>query len=399
MRYAFGFGCMPVRLLFGSIEKTDMYSNDKRTVITLDAGGTNFVFGAIRANDFVVDPITLPSNAYDLGKCLQTIVEGFQQVMDRLDDDPVAISFAFPGPADYPHGIIGGFLPNFPSFSDGVALGDFLKDRFDLPVWINNDADLFAYGEALAGALPETNARLEAAGSSKRFHNLLGFTWGTGFGFGMAVDNRLHIGDNSCVEIYCLRNRLYPDSIVEDSVSIRAVRRVYGELSGEADHGLDPRQIYEIAAGDREGDREAAIGAFTEFGRAAGDAFATVASLLDGLIIVGGGLTGARRYIMPALLAEMRGTLGRVPAGERTERLPMSVYDLDDPVQFERFARGESRLLRVYGSERSVTYDPEKRIGIVFSKLGASRAVSLGAYAYALNELDNNAAAHAACRR
>ena len=26
-----------------------MYQTDKRTVITLDAGGTNFVFGAIRA--------------------------------------------------------------------------------------------------------------------------------------------------------------------------------------------------------------------------------------------------------------------------------------------------------------------------------------------------------------
>ena len=31
-----------------------MYSNDNRTVITLDAGGTNFVFGAVRANRFVV---------------------------------------------------------------------------------------------------------------------------------------------------------------------------------------------------------------------------------------------------------------------------------------------------------------------------------------------------------
>ena len=40
-----------------------MYSNDPRTVITLDAGGTNFVFGAIRANQFVTEPVTLPSNA------------------------------------------------------------------------------------------------------------------------------------------------------------------------------------------------------------------------------------------------------------------------------------------------------------------------------------------------
>ena len=105
--------------------------------------------------------------------------------------------------------------------------------------------------------------------------------------------------------------------------------------------------------------------------------------------IVGGGLTGARKYIMPSVLAEMRSTLSQLTEGERTARMPVAVYELDDEAQFERFARGEQRELKVYGSERTVSYDPEKRIGIVFSKLGASRAVSLGAYAFALNELDN----------
>ena len=80
-------------------------------------------------------------------------------------EKPVAISFAFPGPADYPNGIIGGYLPNFPSFREGVALGPFLEAKFGIPVYINNDGDLFAYGEALGGALPEVNARLEALGS------------------------------------------------------------------------------------------------------------------------------------------------------------------------------------------------------------------------------------------
>ena len=100
-----------------------MYRYDNRVVITLDAGGTNLVFGAMQANKFIVDPITLPSNADNLDKCLATMVEGFQAVIDKLEEKPVAISFAFPGPADYPNGIIGGYLPNFPSFREGVALG------------------------------------------------------------------------------------------------------------------------------------------------------------------------------------------------------------------------------------------------------------------------------------
>ena len=89
-----------------------MYEKDRRIVITLDAGGTNFVFGAVQGDRFVVEPITLPSNSDRLDRCLETMVEGFRTVISRLPEQPVAISFAFPGPADYPRGIIGGYLPS-----------------------------------------------------------------------------------------------------------------------------------------------------------------------------------------------------------------------------------------------------------------------------------------------
>ena len=224
-----------------------MYEKDRRIVITLDAGGTNFVFGAVQGDRFVVEPITLPSNSDRLDPCLETMVEGFRTVIGRLPEQPAAISFAFPGPADYPRGIIGGYLPNFPSFRDGVALKDFLEERFGIPTFINNDGDLYAYGEALAGALPEINARLEAAGSAKRFRNLIGYTWGTGFGVGIVSDNRLHIGDNSCVETFCLRHKDLPDINVEEGVSIRAVKRLYAEYAGVDDDTLDPKAIFEIA--------------------------------------------------------------------------------------------------------------------------------------------------------
>lgn len=364
-----------------------MYSNDPRTVITLDAGGTNFVFCAVQGNRYILDPITMPSHADDLDACLETMVEGFQQIIDRLDYLPVAISFAFPGPADYPNGIIGGYLPNFPSFRDGVALGPFLQEKFGLPVFINNDGDLYAFGEALGGALPEVNARLEAAGSPKRYGNLLGYTFGTGFGVGMVVDGRLNRGDNSCVETFCLRHKRMPDVIVEEGVAVRAVKRLYAEYSGRTHHDLEPKDICEIADGLREGDREAARRAFAEFGTVAGDAMATAVTLTDGLIVIGGGITAAHRWFMPSLLAELRGKM-RTLGGEELDRVQMKVYNLDDEAEFAQFARGERRSLRVYGSERTVDYDPQKRIGVMISKLGASRAIAVGAYAFALSMLD-----------
>ena len=175
--------------------------NDERIVLTLDAGGTNMVFGAMKGGSFIGETITQPSNAQDLALCLNGMVEGFKRVIANLGDQkPVAISFCFPGPADYPHGIIGGFLPNFPSFRDGVALGPFLQRQFGIPVYINNDGDLYAYGESIGGALPEVNERLAKAGSAKRYQNLIGYTLGTGLGIGIVVNGQLNRGDNSCVE-------------------------------------------------------------------------------------------------------------------------------------------------------------------------------------------------------
>ncbi|MBC7125676.1 MAG: ROK family protein, partial [Bacteroidales bacterium] len=151
------------------------YRNDNRVVLTLDAGGTNFVFSAIRGMELIGEPITLPSNGDNLDKCLSGIIDGFSSLMNGLTEKPVAISFAFPGPADYPNGIIGD-LGNLPAFRGGVALGPMLEDRFHLPVFINNDGDLFAYGEAIAGFLPFVNQLLAQGGSNKRYRHLLGIT-------------------------------------------------------------------------------------------------------------------------------------------------------------------------------------------------------------------------------
>ena len=368
-----------------------MYKKDNRIVATLDAGGTNFVFGAMKAGEFIIDPVSVPAQSHDLDLCLQNMVNGFRQVFDKLEEKPVAISFAFPGPADYPNGIIGGYLPNFPSFRDGVALGAFLESKFGVPVFINNDGDLFAYGEALCGMLPEINSRLKELGSTKQYKNLIGYTLGTGFGIGVVIDNNLNRGDNSCVETFCLRHRDMPDVIVEDGVAIRAVCRVYGEQSGNPDHGLTPKDICEIADGTREGDQAAAKEAFASLGRVAGAAISTAVTIIDSLVVIGGGVSAASRWIMPALLEEMRSKL-RTLGGDEVNLVQMKVYDLENADEFALFAKGETKKVKVYGEDRYVDYDCQKRVGIAISKLGASKAVSVGAYAFALSELDKKQA-------
>lgn len=362
-----------------------MYSNDKRVVMTLDAGGTNFVFSAIQADKEIVSPKTHPSNSDNLEKCLATIEQGFREVMAELPQAPVAISFAFPGPADYPKGIISD-LPNFPSFRGGVALGPFLEQKFGIPVFINNDGDLFAYGEAIAGVLPDINERLSRAGSIKQYHNLIGVTLGTGFGAGVVINGRLHCGDNSAGgDVWCTRNKKYPDMIAEEGVAIRAVQRVYNEVAGESTM-LSPKDIYDIAEGTKQGNREAAFEAFRQMGEMAGNTLAHAATLVDGIIVIGGGLAGASKYIIPAMLAEMNCNIGTF-AGDVFPRMQMKVYDVDN--DFDAFAKGDKKTVNIPGSDKTICYDSHKRIGIAISKLGASNAIALGAYAFAISKLDS----------
>ena len=109
--------------------------------------------------------------------------------------------------------------------------------------------------------------------------------------------------------------------------------------------------------------------------------------MFDGVIVIGGGITAASKYIKPALLDELRSQMHSI-GGDSFDRVQMKVYDLDNEQEFELFAKGASRDLKVYGSDKVITYDPQKRIGVMFTHIGASTAISLGAYAYALNEID-----------
>ncbi len=364
------------------------FQNDKRTVMTLDAGGTNLVFTAIRGNEQVIEQITLPSNADDLNKCLSNIVEGFLQVKSKLKTRPVAISFAFPGPADYPNGIIGD-LPNLPAFRGGVALGPMLRDKFQLPVFINNDGNLYAYGEAIAGYLPYINDLLAKAGSPKRYKSLLGLTLGTGFGAGIVHDGNLFIGDNSnAAEIWLLRDKLSPKTNVEEHASIRGVRAIYGrEARIKSEDSPAPKDIFEISTGEKQGNKHAALKAFQEMGEAVGDAISNAITLVDGIIVIGGGLAGASEVFLPSIVKEMNGNFVD-SNGKQFRRLVQNVYNLEDKSDLEKFLKGATKEISVYGTNKKMKYDPEMRTGVGISKIGTTRAISLGAYAFALNSLD-----------
>ena len=104
------------------------------------------------------------------------------------------------------------------------------------------------------------------------------------------------------------------------------------------------------------------------------------------VVVIGGGLTGAAELFLPALVAEMNAPF-ETPAGP-IPRLELTAFNLEDPTARAAFVRGAASEVVVPVSGRRVAYDPFERVGVGLSRLGTSRAVALGAYAFALAELD-----------
>lgn len=335
----------------------------------------------------MVEAVLLPSIVDELEPCLKQLERGFSEVLEQTAGQADAISFAFPGPADYKQGIIGD-LPNLPAFRGGVALGPFLQEAFGLPVFINNDGNLFALGEYVFGFLPEVNRQIQVNGGTKRFENLIGLTLGTGFGCGIVCGGRLLLGDNSnAAEIWLMRNKVQTDCCADAGIGKDKLRVFYAEMAGQELADVPaPDVLYRIARGEAEGNAAAACEAFIRMGQVLGDAIANVACLIDGLVVIGGGISAAAELFMPTVMEELNGQIGHLH-GTQLQRMPFQASYLEDDAAITTFSRGDQRTLAVPQSSATVSYDALPRIGVGLSTLGISRATALGAYACAVSHM------------
>lgn len=355
------------------------------TILTLDAGGTNLVFNAIDAHSNISATTVLPAPSKNLDEFLQKLLSGFRTINQKTGNKAKAISFCFPGPADYERGIIGD-LENLPYFKGGVALKHMLENEFKMPVFINNDGDLFALGEAMGGLLPQINTALNENGNPKQYRNLLGVTLGTGIGGGIVINGELLIGDNSAgAEINRSNNFLDGKMSIEETLSIRGIEHLFREETGiEPELCPEPFEIFKIATGKNPGNMVAAIKAWETFGTVLGQALANAITLIDGLIVIGGGLSGAHTIFLPKAIEAMNGKFKRIN-GKTFQRLETYAYNFEDQGCMNDFLSKDEVKIKVPNSDKTVSYSPVKKIGVGISRLGTSKAVAVGAYAFANN--------------
>ncbi|MDD4150527.1 MAG: ROK family protein, partial [Bacteroidales bacterium] len=251
---------------------------------------------------------------------------------------------------------------------------------------INNDGDLYAYGEALAGSLPKINEDLQKSGSSKQYKNLVGMTLGTGFGAGLVHDGILIKGDNMCAgEIWITSNRADSNYNSEEGVSIRAVRHFYADYA-EINYKIcpEPKIIYEIAKGKTQGNQQAAIKAYEKMGRFIGDAIANMITLFDGIVVLGGGISGAKDLIIPGIELELNHSF-KTLTGTLNKRLTHKVFCLNNPDKYNEFLKDYGKKIDIHGTNQSIIYDIQPRSAYMFSKFDTSEMINLGAYYFAQN--------------
>lgn len=153
--------------------------------IGIDLGGTNIAAALVDESGKVSHKVSIPTDA-KLGK--ETVIGGLIKVCEMVlensgigRDELKSIGIGIPGGVDAEKGYII-MCPNIQAIS-GTDIVSPIKEKFNIPVFINNDANCAALGEVVAGG---------AKGADKAIFIILG----TGVGGGIVIDGKIYSGFN-----------------------------------------------------------------------------------------------------------------------------------------------------------------------------------------------------------
>lgn len=182
-------------------------------IIGIDIGGTTIVGGKIEGSS-IVEQISMSSNAAVGGEATLGVLK--KVIGSLLDSNSSAIGIGVPSVVDREKGIVYN-VQNIKDW-DEVYLKEVLESEFNLPVFIDNDANCFAYGEKVFG-------------KGHKFENFVGITLGTGVGGGIIQNNHL-LKDSNCGSGE-FGEIPYLDSILEDYCGSRFFLRTANQPAHE----------------------------------------------------------------------------------------------------------------------------------------------------------------------
>ena len=156
---------------------------EKNYYLGLDIGGTKCAVLAGTARMQILDRVEFPTRTdkgpgYALAKLLETSGNLIKKNSDR---HLVSVGISCGGPLDSRAGIVHS-PPNLPGW-DNIEIVRTFREKFNVPVYLQNDANACALAEWRFGA-------------GKGTRNMVFLTFGTGMGAGLILDGRIYTGTN-----------------------------------------------------------------------------------------------------------------------------------------------------------------------------------------------------------
>ncbi len=262
-------------------------------VIGIDLGATNVRAGLVGNGSIQhINASKIRSSG-----SVQDVLEDIYAVTDPLvGKDVKAIGIGVPGVVDVDEGIVYD-VQYIPSWVE-VPLKEKLQDRYQLPVFVNNDANCFALGEYYFG-------------KGKGQKNMIGLTLGTGLGAGIIINRHLYSGPNCGAGEFGMV--AYLDQVYEYYCSGQFFTNV---------HHLDGEGVFTQA---QQGSPQA-LALYAEMGIHLGHAIKMIMYTYDpALIVLGGSVRFAYPYFKEAMWQQIK----TFAFTKSVTRLTISVSELE----------------------------------------------------------------------
>jgi predicted NBD/HSP70 family sugar kinase len=258
-----------------------------------DIGGTNL---RVAAADLFGEPIcdlqrpTTKDGSRAVGV---QVLEMISEVIDLAGEShgrPLALGISAPGVVDQASGRVTSLAYNVTP-EGGFDPLEVIRDRFDLPVLVDNNVNLAAVGEKWFGL-------------ARGVATVVYIAIGAGIGMGVIIDDELVRGAHGAAgEIGYLplvgdpfdpRHRLHGG--LEDEVAAAGILQAFRQRRTDGPDAASAHEVFELAAS---GD-EVARAVVDNVASLLGAAIATVCAILDPeLVVLGGGIGASRLLLRP----------------------------------------------------------------------------------------------------
>ncbi len=247
---------------------------NEQNILGIDLGGTNIRGGQVIENILC----KIHSKRINSQGTVDEVRDELFSFTDSIIDKAVnSIGIGVPGLVDVESKMVYDVV-YIPAWKE-VPLQQWMEDRYQVPVYINNDANCFALGEYYFG-------------KGKGYHSIIGLTIGTGLGSGIIINKKLYEGKNGGAGEFGMVD--YLDKTFEFYASGQFFQNVYN-TNGET--------VFENA---QQGNVEA-LKMYEEMGFHLGNAIKIMLYSLDvELIVIGGSVRYAFPYFSKAMWKQLK---------------------------------------------------------------------------------------------